>query len=501
MSTTNSQLAERPPVIAVMGHIDHGKSTLLDYIRSTKVTESEAGGITQHLSAYVVEHENQAGEKKSITFLDTPGHEAFQKMRSRGSKAADIAILVLSAEDGVKPQTLEALTAIKESDIPYVVAITKIDLPNADVEKAKSSLLEHGVYLEGLGGDIPYAPLSAKTGEGVPELLDILLLVAEMQELTTNPQTDATGVVIEAHRDPKKGVSATVLIRDGTIKKGACIVVGTALSPLRILEDFTGKPIDNAGASIPVAVIGFNEIPPVGESFVVLPKKKEAEKYIQTLSTARLSENETIGNTDGARVLIPIVIKTDAAGSLEAIEHELRKLEDDRFALQIVATGVGSVTENDVKAASGTSNALVIGFHTPIDGAARELAERLNIATESFDIIYDLVEWLQKAVAERTPTEKTEERTGLAKVLKTFSINKHKQVLGGRVEEGKLNEKATVAILRRGEKIGTGKVDTLQQSKSPVQSVEEGLEFGTQITSKTEIAAGDELESFIIVER
>jgi translation initiation factor IF-2 len=260
-----------------MGHIDHGKSTLLDYIRNTKVADSEAGGITQHLSAYEVEHTLATGKTKKITFLDTPGHEAFQHLRSRGSKAADIAILVVSAEDGVKPQTLEALAAIQEAAIPYIVAITKIDKPNANIERVKNSLLENGIYLEGLGGNIAYVPISSKSGDGIPALLDLLLLAAELEELTGDATKTAEGIIIESHRDPKKGISATLIIKNGTLKSGTFVIAGRAMAPLRLIQDFKGKQIKEATFSSPVTVVGWNDIPPVGEIFVCIASKKEAE--------------------------------------------------------------------------------------------------------------------------------------------------------------------------------------------------------------------------------
>lgn len=479
-----------------MGHIDHGKSTLLDFIRKSKVVEGEAGGITQHISAYEVLHEAQDGTTKKITFLDTPGHEAFQKMRSRGSQAADIAILVVSAEDGVKPQTLEALEAIKQGGIPYIVAINKIDVANADIEKTKASLLEVGIYLEGLGGDIPYVPISAKTGEGISDLLDMMLLVSEMQELKGDSEASAEGIVIEAHRDAKKGVSATVIITNGTLQSNGFIVAGGASAPLRIIEDFQGNKLESATFSSPVTIIGFSTIPEVGSTFSVVETKKEAEALAQTQQEKQ--EHTIIGDGD---MQIPIVLKADVQGSLEAIEHELRKLKNDRVALRIVSQGAGAVSEGDVKIASGFDHAIIVGFHTTTDSAARELAERLDIHIGVFDIIYELAEWLEKEVATRTPKQTVVERTGLAKVIKIFSVTKDKHVLGGKVSEGEITLNSTVAILRRGEKIGEGKIVSLQQSKAAAKSVSEGMEFGAQVDSRIEIVGGDELENFILIER
>lgn len=495
-----SNIKERPPVIAVMGHIDHGKSSLLDYIRQSKVVDSEAGGITQHISAYEVEHEHNGATKK-ITFLDTPGHEAFQKMRQRGGQAADIAILVVSAEDGVKPQTLEALAAIKSSNTPYIVAINKIDTPKADVEKTKGNLLENEIYLEGLGGDVPFVPISAKTGEGIPDLLDMMLLVAELQELTADAAKPAEGIVIESHRDPKKGVSATLIIRNGTMKSGNFVVAGGAFAPLRIIEDFTGKKLKEATVSSPVTVIGFNDVPEVGSDFCMVGTKKEAEAAACAPDVAGANGAAVIGNEKDAHIIIPIIIKSDVQGSIEAIEHELHKLENERIALKIVTSGVGAVSEGDVKTASSSDHAVIVGFHVGVDAAARDLAERLNVSIGTFDIIYELAEWLDEAIKKRTPKMMVSERTGLSKVKRIFSQTKDKQVLGGKVTEGAIALKSTVAILRRGEKIGEGIVTSLQQSKAVAERVEEDNEFGAQVESKTEIVGGDELESFILVEK
>jgi len=269
---------KRPPVVVIMGHIDHGKSTLLDYIRNSNVVEGEAGGITQHLSAYVVEHKTKEGESGKITFLDTPGHAAFQQMRLRGADVADVAILIVSAEDGVKPQTLEALESIKAADIPYIVAINKIDKPGADVPKTQASLVENQIYIEGMGGDIPWAPISAKSGDGVDDLLDLVVLAADLAELKGDTNVPATGTVIEGYLDDKRGTTATLIINNGTLKSGQCVVSGNTYAPVRIMEDFNGNSIKEASLSEPVGIVGFSEVPEVGSDFVTVENKKAAEK-------------------------------------------------------------------------------------------------------------------------------------------------------------------------------------------------------------------------------
>jgi len=493
-------LTHRPPVIVIMGHVDHGKSTLLDYIRKSNVVEGEAGGITQHISAYEVEHEKD-GEKKKITFLDTPGHESFGAMRARGSQVADIAVLVVSAEDAVMPQTLEALSAIKESEIPYIVAINKIDTPKANVERTKASLIENGIYIEGMGGDVPCVAISAKTGEGVPELLDMMLLVAELEELTGNREMSAQGVVIEAALDARKGISATLIIKDGTLSTGMHLLSGKALAPVRIMEDFTGKKITEASFSSPIRIIGWDEVPPVGGAFQSFDSKKDAQAALLAVSEERQAEVPTASDEEDTRTTIPIILKADVLGSLDAIKHEIAKIDTERVNIRIVSEGVGSVSENDVKLSLTSENALIVGFNVKVDSAAADLAERNDTTVHTFDIIYKLAEWLTTAIVERTPKVKTKDVTGSAKILKLFSVQKNKYVLGGRVESGTITQKGIISIARRGNEIGEGKILSLQTQKSDVKEVTEGNEFGAQIESRTEIAPGDIIENFIITEK
>ena len=325
----DSAIIERSPVIVIMGHIDHGKSALLDFIRKSNVVEGEAGSITQHTSAYEVEHKTKDNKVKKITFLDTPGHEAFSDMRSRGAIVADIAVLVVSAEDGVKSQTIEALNAIKVAEIPYIIAINKIDKSGSDVEKTKTSLLENEIYIEGYGGDIPYVPISAKTGKGVPELLDMMILVAEMSEISGSTDKLAEGTVIEANVDPQKGISATLIIKDGTLKKGMCVASGISYAPVRIFENFLGKKIDSASFSSPVTIVGWNKLPQVGETFKTFKKKKEADIYAanfklkeQTKSITDTQE-ETVEEENKEFFCIPIILKTDVSGTLNAVMQEI----------------------------------------------------------------------------------------------------------------------------------------------------------------------------------
>lgn len=480
-----STLITRPPVVAVLGHIDHGKSTLLDYIRSTATTEKEVGGITQNMSAYEV-----VKDGNKLTFLDTPGHEAFQELRGRGAKVADIGILVVSAEDGVKQQTLEALKVITEAKLPYIVAINKIDKESANVERTKQNLLEGGIYIEGYGGTVPAVPISAKTGEGIPELLDMIQLVAEVEDLKADTATTAEGIVLETSRDKQKGISATLIIKNGTLKTGMTVVSGSALAPVRIFQDFQGKAIDTATFSSPVKVIGFSEVPAVGATFTSYANKKDAEQAVAAYHESDVVQAHTRASHDQT-YLIPVVIKANTSGVLEALAHEIKKCETEKAGVNIVLQGIGDISESDIKLAAANLQTLVIGFDNKVDNSAKMLAEKLGIEIKIFTIIYQLSEWLTAIVTERTPKVEVEEERGRIKILKTFSRVKDKQVLGGRVEAGAIVTNDEVIIFRREAEIGRGRVRELQQAKSKTSEVKEGLEFGTMIESKIEIAPGD----------
>lgn len=510
----------RPPVVVVMGHIDHGKSTLLDYIRKTNIVDKEVGGITQRMSAYEVAHD-QEGSLKHITFLDTPGHESFNAMRARGALSADIAILVVSAEDAVKPQTIDAYKAIKSARLPFIVGISKIDKPNASVDKVKLSLAENEIFVEGYGGEIPFVPFSGKTGEGIPDLLDMILLTAEVEGFCGNPKLPAECIVIEANRDNIRGVSATLIIKNGTLKTGNILVSGTALSPVRILEDFAGKSIKEASLSKPIRVVGWSEQPEVGGLCFTFDNKKDAEKFVESekermlaeqkkkeqsralsaheiLAQASASDDDTSDPADKIAVL-PIIIKGDTNGTLEAVKFELNKIKVDRVQLKIIQTGIGDITENDVKVAGAKAGTLIIGFNTKVDNSARNLSQRTGVQIETFDIIYKLTEWLQIKAEENIPKRHIEEETGTLKILKVFSINRDKQVVGGRVEIGTVHMHDKVKIMRRDAEIGRGHIRELQQMKNKVGSVEEGKECGLMVESKIEIAPGDKLIAFEVV--
>ncbi|MFM7088499.1 MAG: translation initiation factor IF-2, partial [Candidatus Paceibacterota bacterium] len=423
---TKKDILVRPPVVAVMGHIDHGKSTLLDYIRKTNIVDREAGGITQAVSAYEV-----IADGNKITFIDTPGHAAFTKMRERSANIADIAILVVSAEDGVKPQTMEAWQTITESNTPYIVAINKIDKPAANVEKTKVDLAEHGIYLESYGGTVPFVPISAKAGTNIDELLSTIHILAELENFTGDVTHKAEGFIIEANMDAKRGIQATLIIKNGTLESGDWVAGGGALAKVRILEDFQGKGIREATFSSPVRLVGFDSMPKVGASFKSFKDKEEAEQFAQNWQ----NENRDINNfesTNGKK-LIPIVLKADTTGSIEAIEKEISKIKNDQAEFRIVQKGEGKITEGNIKTIAEGGEALVIGFNVKADSSATELAERRGITIAYFDIIYKLSEWLETEMENRRPRVDTEETLGKAKILKAFSKTKERQVLGAKV--------------------------------------------------------------------
>lgn len=493
--TTQSNVVKRPPVVVIMGHIDHGKSTLLDYIRKSNVVEGEAGGITQHLSAYVVNHTTKEGAHEKITFLDTPGHAAFQKMRLRGADVADIAVLIVSAEDGVKPQTLEALESIKAASIPYIVAINKIDKPGADVPRTQASLIENEIYIEGMGGDIPYALISAKSGQGVDDLLDLIILSADLAGLEGDTNASATGTIIEGLLDTKRGTTATMIINNGTLKSGSYVVSGKVYAPVRIMEDFLGKPIKEASLAEPIQIVGFTDVPEVGSTFVTVDSKKEAEVMIEQFKATGVAATR-FEKSD--LPFIPLLIKADVLGTIDAIKHELSKFDSDRIAARVIGAGVGDITPFDVQNVSATKNAIIVGFNVKVERAATELAERLEVEIDTFDIIYELSEWLNTALKNRTPKKEEEVISGKAKILKEFSVQKNLHVLGGRIEEGHLNLKQNVRIVRRDIEVGRGTIVNLQQSKSDTSSVKEG-EFGMQINTKSDVAPGDYIEGIDLV--
>ena len=464
----------RPPVVTVMGHIDHGKSTLLDCIRKSNIVEGEAGGITQHINAYEVLHTKLDGTIGKITFIDTPGHESFKGIRARGASIADIAILVVSAEDGVKPQTKEAYENIKEASLQFIVAITKIDKPSANIERTKQSLAENDIFVEGYGGNIPVVEISSKSGAGVNDLLEMIFLIAEIEGFSGDKSKWGTGIIIESKLDPKKGISAVGVIKDGTVKKGMVVASAGAVAPLRYILDIHDKQIDEATFSSPINIVGWDNLPTVGAVFELFDDKRAAQLYADSEQLKYLSKKPNKIIPENMNI-VPFIIKADTAGSLEAITYEISKITRERIQPQIIMSGIGTVSENDIKSAQATPGTFVFAFNSKIDPQAGPLAERSGIKIESFDIIYKLTERVAEILEEKEPRIEVEEVSGKAKVLRIFSVTKDKQVLGARVMEGIFDLGSQVRIIRRESEIGRGKVKELQQSKIATERINEGI--------------------------
>jgi translation initiation factor IF-2 len=521
---TAHKLTRRPPVIVVMGHIDHGKSSLLDYIRKTNVVAGEAGGITQHVGAYEATYTGADGTAYTLTFIDTPGHAAFGGIRERGALAADIALLVVSAEDGVKPQTVEAWNVIKARNMPVIVVVSKTDKPNANIEKAKQSLGEHEIYVEGWGGDLPCLPVSSVSGEGIPELLEMILIVSEIANLTTDHAAPASGVVVESSRDNRKGNSATLLVRNGTLSVGDVIVAGTAYTPVRFIENFKGEKIASATASMPLRILGWNVLPESGVPFTTVATKKEAEKIIETklhelrsshVSPMAINADSAVNHSAATSaetatadapktiVSVPLILKADVAGSLEGVKFELSKISHERVMLDIVSEGIGDINENDVKMALSDPAITVIGFNSEPDSKSATQIERsaVPIHVKTFKIIYDLVEFVQSLLTAQIPKEYVEEVTGRAKIMAIFSKDKDRQIVGGKVETGTIGTGNAVRLIRREAEIGRGTIRELQEKKIRAKEVAEGHEFGMMVECKMEIAPGDRVEAVHTVEK
>lgn len=485
-------MKKRPPIVVVMGHVDHGKTTLLDYIRKTNVTAKEAGGITQSIGAYEIEHistnpQNQhesAGRK--ITFIDTPGHEAFAKMRARGAGAADLAILVVAADEGVKSQTKESIKILKEIGTPFVVAINKIDKNDADLEKTKADLMMNEVLLEGFGGNISWQAISAKTGQGVNELLDLILLAAEVEGLSYSPQNKGRGIIIEAKLSNRRGIEAAAIVKDGVLRVGDEIATPTAAGRVKILENFLGERVKELSPSSPALILGFEDLPQVGEEFMagkfvleVFAPGKDATK------TARRKIALKAEAPAAAEEKIKVILRADVAGSLEALSDILKSLPDGK--LQIIDEAVGDVTDGDVHLAISTG-AIIIGFKTKVIKSAETLAKNNEVRIISSDIVYELVKAIEDLLKEGI-----RETKGELEILATFSKKGNRQVVGGRVVKGMLRKNARVEVWRGTECLSEGKIVNLQESKKDVQQLSEGKEGGLMIESATVIEKGDRI--------
>ncbi|SMP10231.1 bacterial translation initiation factor 2 (bIF-2) [Desulfurobacterium pacificum] len=500
-------LKPRPPIVTVMGHVDHGKTTLLDYIRNTKVAEREAGGITQHIGASVVEADTSEG-KKTLVFLDTPGHEAFTAMRARGAQVTDIAILVVAADDGVMPQTIEAINHAKAAGVPIIVAINKIDKPGANPERVKQELTQHGLIPEDWGGDTVMVPVSAKTGEGVDELLEMIALQAELMELKANPDKPARGVVLEAKLDKKRGPVATLLVQSGTLRVGDPIVAGLYAGKVRAMFDDKGKPVKEAGPSMPVEVLGLEGVPLAGDKFYVVKDEKTARKIAEKRQELaresalekekRVSLEELFAQMQAGEVKeLNIVLKADAQGSIEAIRKSLEELSNEEVKVNIIHAGVGPITENDVMLAAA-SNAIVIGFNVRPDSAARKAVEKEKVDVRTYRVIYDIVDEVKKAMQGLLTPEEKEVYLGSAEVRATFKVPKVGTVAGCYVKDGVIKRNANVRLVRDGVVIYDGKIASLKRFKDDVREVQAGYECGVGLENFNDIKVGDVIECYTI---
>ncbi|HXU41971.1 MAG TPA: translation initiation factor IF-2 [Burkholderiales bacterium] len=499
------ELKPRPPVVTVMGHVDHGKTSLLDYIRTTKVAAGEAGGITQHIGAYHVET-----PRGVITFLDTPGHEAFTAMRARGAGVTDIVVLVVAADDGVMPQTIEAINHAKAAEVPLVVAINKIDKHEANADKVKQELLAHGVVPEEFGGDAAVVPVSAKTGAGVDALLEQLLLQAEVLELKAPTDAPAKGVVIEARLDKGRGPVATMLVQSGTLHRGDIILIGAVYGRVRAMLDESGKPVASAGPSIPVEIQGLSEVPAAGEDMMVLTDERKAREIANfrqgkfrdvkfAKQHAAKLENVFGQIAEGAKKNLTLVIKADVQGSQEALVHALTRLATDEVKVTVVHAGVGGITESDVNLALAAS-AVVIGFNTRADATARKLAESSGVQLRYYNIIYEAVDEIKAALSGMLAPERKEQVLGLVEVKQVFRISKVGVVAGCAVKEGLVKRGAQVRVLRDNVVIHTGDLDALKRFKDDVREVKAGYECGISLKNFSDIKEGDQFEVFEVVE-
>jgi len=484
----------RPPVVVVLGHVDHGKSSLLECVRDVKITAQEAGGITQHIGAYEVEHPSPgSGQARKITFIDTPGHEAFSAMRSRGAQVADIAILVVAADDGVKPQTKEAIKHILQAGIPMIVAFNKIDLPTIDIAKAKRELTQNDVLVESEGGKVPSVEVSAKEKKGIPELLEMILLVADLEHLTGDAAATAAGVIVESYIDTKRGPVATVIVQKGMLRAGDVLGTNTAVGKVKGMEDFQGKTVTEAPLSMPVVVLGFETVPGVGETVSVFAAAKAAEAAAQQPVPEKAAP-AVIATEPDQRVL-NVILKVDVAGSLEAVEEVLKDLPQDKVLLRILKAEVGDINETDVRLAL-SGKARIFGFRVKADPIAKSLAQNEKIKLKVHDVIYELAQDVREALSKRVASEKVRVELGAVKILEIFKADKNRQVIGGRVTEGEITKGTQIDIYRGEENRGSGKIMELQKNKKETKVVEKGTECGMLFDSEVAIEKGDMLMAF-----
>ncbi len=503
--TDDSDAIERPAVVTIMGHVDHGKTTLLDSIRNTKVTEGEAGGITQHIGAYQIENSG-----KKITFLDTPGHAAFTTMRARGAQVTDITILVVAADDGVMPQTIEAINHAKEAEVPTIVAVNKIDKPTANPDRVMQELTEYGLIPEDWGGDTIFVPLSALSGDGIDDLLEMIGLVAEVQELKANPNKQAVGTVIEAELDKSRGPAASLLVQNGTLNVGDAIVVGNTYGRIRAMVNDLGKRIKSAGPSTPVEITGINDVPLAGDRFVVFGDEKQARRIGEARHEASViqqrqeSKNVSLDNLfeqmkQGEMKDLNVIIKGDVQGSVEALAASLMKIDVEGVNVRIIHTAVGAINESDVTLANA-SNGIIIGFNVRPDAGAKRAAEAENVDMRLHRVIYNVIEEIESAMKGLLDPEFEEQVIGQAEVRQTFKVSKVGTIAGSYVTEGKITRNAGVRVIRDGIVLFEGELDTLKRFKDDTKEVAQGYECGITIEKYNDLKEGDIIEAFEMVE-
>jgi len=497
-SRNEKNMVEIPPVVTIMGHVDHGKTTLLDMIRKTKVAASEAGGITQHIGAYQVEVNG-----KKITFLDTPGHEAFTAMRARGAQVTHIAIIVVAADDGVMPQTREAIDHAQAAKVPIIIALNKIDKANANPDRVKQQLADIGIVIEEYGGDVVCVPVSARRGTGIDELLEMILLVAELQDIKANPNRLATGVIIEAKLEKSTGPTATVLVQQGTLKMGDNIVVGSLSGKVRAMFNDRSKRIQKATPSMPVGILGLPEVPNAGDLLEVVEDEKTARQTAQKTADERRSETLRLGQVsldtlymqEGNVKELNIVLKCDVQGSAEAIKNALTKLSDEHLKVRLIHEGIGNISETDVNLAAA-SGAIIIGFSVKADGAAQRLAQKERVDIRYYNIIYKLIDDIQSALNGLLEPTYREVIDGHAEVMQMFKAGKTTVIAGCRVTDGKLTRASQIRIMRKGEKVLDSKVSSLRRGKDDVREVTSGYECGLVIDGFSDYEVGDIIEAY-----
>lgn len=503
-AAASENAAPRAPIVTILGHVDHGKTSLLDYIRKTKVVEGESGGITQHMGAYQVEHKGRL-----ITFLDTPGHEAFSAIRAQGTRVTDVAVLVVAAEEGIKPQTIEAIDLARAANVPFVVAVTKIDKPEANMMRVKQELAAQNIVTEEWGGKDVVVGVSAKTGEGIDELLELIVLTADLQELKADPDGVATGVVIEAKHDAKVGYTATLLVQNGKLKVGDPFVLGTNFGKVRSMEDHMGKRLKEAGPATPVRLVGFTGTPQAGEVLQAVESDKEARDLALAKSKKATARRMEVSSSDLSKLTaqikaahssnLSIVLKSDVQGSLEAIKNQLAKIKTDKGAIRIVSEGLGNISESDILAAAG-ERAFVIGFKVTPSASAVTMAKKDDVKILTYDIIYELTDDLAKILLDSIQPDKVEVAQGKANVLKIFKDDRHEKIIGMKVVSGEVSPGNVVRFFRDGEQVAEGTVKLIRHLMNEVKQASAGTEYGFLITTNDKGIAEEDTAEFVRID-